>query len=126
MQIQQLSQIHDLAKSLLHDTRELIKMFDQEEGVLRNSAEAYAASLRVLGTSVKCSHPEYTIFLEKQAEVYDELGHLQRRLQHELALRVATPLSGWLHADFTRMNAEINRMYDKKNEFDAATLEANK
>lgn len=95
-----------------------MKGFDQEEGILRNSAEAYAATLRNLGVSVKASHPEYTTFLEKQAAVYDELGHLQRRLQHELGVRVTTPLSGWLHADYTRMNAEINRMYEKKNELE--------
>lgn len=59
-------------------------MFDQEDGILRNTTEAYAATLRILGASVKASHPEYTEFLEKQAALYDELGHLQRRLQHEL------------------------------------------
>uniref|UniRef100_A0AC34GBR3 Uncharacterized protein n=1 Tax=Panagrolaimus sp. ES5 TaxID=591445 RepID=A0AC34GBR3_9BILA len=85
--IQLLSQIYDMTKSLLHDTREVIKIFDQDEGTLKNSTEAYADTLRVLGASVKANNPEYTVFLEKQAEIYDELGHLQRRLQHELSVR---------------------------------------
>uniref|UniRef100_A0AC35F5C0 BAR domain-containing protein n=1 Tax=Panagrolaimus sp. PS1159 TaxID=55785 RepID=A0AC35F5C0_9BILA len=121
--IQLLSQIYDMTKSLLHDTREVIKMFDQEEGTLKNSTEAYASTLRVLGESVKVSNPEYTEFLSKQAEIYDELGHLQRRLQYELSVRVVTPLSGWLHADYARMNFELKRMYEKKTDYDSKTNE---
>uniref|UniRef100_A0A914XYD2 BAR domain-containing protein n=1 Tax=Panagrolaimus superbus TaxID=310955 RepID=A0A914XYD2_9BILA len=121
--IQLLSQIYDMTKSLLHDAREVIKMFDQEEGTLKNSTEAYADTLRVLGASVKANNPEYTIFLEKQAEIYDELGHLQRRLQYDLSVKVVTPLSGWIHADFARMNSEMKRMYEKKTDFDSISSE---
>uniref|UniRef100_A0AC34QAK1 Uncharacterized protein n=1 Tax=Panagrolaimus sp. JU765 TaxID=591449 RepID=A0AC34QAK1_9BILA len=82
--IQMLGQLHDLAESIVKDVKSINKLFDQDDGPLKNSLECFAVSLKLLGISVKQSHPEYMTFLEKQSDLYNELGHLQRKLQYDL------------------------------------------
>uniref|UniRef100_A0A7E4UU89 BAR domain-containing protein n=1 Tax=Panagrellus redivivus TaxID=6233 RepID=A0A7E4UU89_PANRE len=124
--IQQLNQVNELAHEMLKVTKDLMNMFDETDGPLKNSYECYGFSLKILGSAVKANHPEYTTFLEKQNDLYGELGHCQRIFQYNLNVKVISPLTGWITSEYERINKEVRQLYDRKNEFDHASRDHTK